>query len=92
MRQEHLPVDGELRSPRRTHQEPHPQVLLQRGDPLGHRLLGERQVHGGLLELPGIGDRDEGAYGFEVHGDTLPSHGPSTRRRPGSMSGALIEP
>ncbi len=71
VRQERLPVDGEVRSPGRTDEQPHPEVLLQRGDPLGDGLLGEGQIHGGLLELPGVGDRDERSYGFEVHVDSL---------------------
>ena len=50
-------------------EQPHAEVLLQRGDALGDGLLGDRQVGGGFLELARVRDGDEGAYGFEIHAD-----------------------
>jgi len=67
--QERLPVDGELGAPRGAREQAHPQVLLQRRDALGHGLLGDRQVGGGLGELPRVRGGDEGAHGIEVHAD-----------------------
>ena len=65
--QERLPVDGELGAARGAGEQPHAEVPLQRGDALGDGLLGDRQLGGGLLELPGVRDGDEGAHGVEVH-------------------------
>ena len=69
VRQERLPVDGELGSARRAGEQPHPEVLLQRGDALGDGLLGDRQIGGGLGELARVRDRDERAHGIEIHAD-----------------------
>ena len=69
VRQERLPVDGELGSARRAGEQPHPEVLLQRGDALGDGLLGDRQIGGGLGELARVRDGDEGAHGIEIHAD-----------------------
>jgi hypothetical protein len=67
VRQERLPVDRELDAARGPGEQPHAQVLLQCGDPPGHGLLGDRQVGGGLGELPGVRDGHEGAHRLEVH-------------------------
>ncbi len=69
--QERLPVDGELGAARGAGEQPHAEVAFQRGDALGDGLLGDRQLGGGLLELPRVGGRDEGPDGVEVHADTL---------------------
>ena len=74
VRQEHLPVDGELGSARGTGEQPRTEVLLQPGDALGDGLLGERQVGGGFLELARVRDGDEGAYGIEIHADRRLAH------------------
>lgn len=71
MRQERLPVDGEPGSARAAGEQPHTEVLLQRGDALGDGLLGDRQVGGGFLESPPVHYGDEGAHGIEIHADTL---------------------
>lgn len=67
--QERLPVDGELGAARGAGEQPHGEVLLQPGDALGDGLLGDRQVCGGVLELAGVHDGDEGAHGIEIHTD-----------------------
>lgn len=71
VRQERLPVDGEPGSTRGAGEEPHAQVLLQRGDALGDGLLGDGQIGGGVLEPSGVRDGDEGAYGGDFHGRQL---------------------
>ena len=65
--QERLPVGGQPRASRRAREQPHADAALERGDALGHRLLGERELGGGELELPGVGDGDERADGIEIH-------------------------
>ncbi len=67
VRQERLPVDREPGPSRGPGEQRHPQLPLQRGDPLGHALLGDGQPGGGDLELARLGDGDEGAYGAEIH-------------------------
>jgi len=67
VRQERLPVHGELGAAWRAGEQPDPEILLQRGDALGDGLLGDRQVDGRFGKLPRIRDGDEGAYGLEVH-------------------------
>jgi hypothetical protein len=67
VRQERLPVHRELGAARRAGEQPHAEILLQRRDPLGDRLLGDRQLGGGLGKLPGLRDRDERADGLEIH-------------------------
>jgi hypothetical protein len=69
VRQERLPVDGEPGSARGAGEQPHAEVLFQRGDALGDGLLGDRQVVGGLAELACVRDGDEGAHGIEIHAD-----------------------
>ena len=69
--QERLPVDGELGSARGAGEQPHLEVLLQRGHALGDGLLGDRQISGGFLELAHVRDRDEGAHAIEIHADRL---------------------
>ena len=71
MGQERLPIDGELGSARSAGEQPHTEVLLQRGDALGDGLLSDRQPGGGFLELPPVRDGDEGAHGIEIHADPL---------------------
>jgi hypothetical protein len=68
VRQERLPVDGEPGAARGPGEQPHAQVLFQRGDPLGHRLLRHRQVVGGGGELARARDRGKGAHRIEIHG------------------------
>ncbi len=65
--QEGLPVGGELGAARGAGEQPHTQVLLQRGDPLGHGLLGDRQIRRRFLELARVRDGGEGAHGIEIH-------------------------
>ena len=65
--QERLPVDGEPGAAGGAREQPHPEVLLQPGDALGHGLLGDRQVGGGFGELARVRHGDEGAHGIEVH-------------------------
>jgi hypothetical protein len=67
VRQERLPVHGELGAARRTGEQPHAEVFLQRGDALGDSLLSNRQVGCGVGKLPGVRDGDEGAHGIEIH-------------------------
>jgi hypothetical protein len=67
VRQERLPVHGELGAAGRAGEQPHAEVLLQRRDPLGDRLLGDRELGRGVGKLPGVADRDEGADGLEIH-------------------------
>ena len=67
VRQERLPVHGELGAARRPGEQPHAEVLLQRRDPLGDGLLGDRQLGGGLGKLPGVADGNERADGLEIH-------------------------
>ena len=69
VRQEGLPVDGELGAARRAGEQWHAEVLLQRGDPLGHRLLCNRQIGGGPGELARVRGGHERAHGIEVHAD-----------------------
>ena len=67
MRQERLPIDGELGSACGAAEQPHTEVLLQRGDALGDGLLGDRQINGGFLELARVRDGDESTHGIEIH-------------------------
>lgn len=71
VRQERLAVDGEPGTARSAGEQPGAEVLLQRGDPLGHGLLGDGQPVGGLLEAPRVRHGDEGAYGVEIHAGSL---------------------
>ena len=73
VRQERLAVDRELGAARRAGEQPHVQILLQRGDALGHGLLRDRQRRGGVLELTGVRGGDEGTDGVEIHGPN-PTH------------------
>lgn len=68
MGQERLAVDRELGAASRAGEQPYLQILLQRGDALGHGLLGDRQHGGRVLELAGIRGGDEGTDGIEIHG------------------------
>ena len=71
VRQERLPILGELGSAGRAGEEPDTDVLLQRGNALGHGLLGDREVRGGLLELTRVRNGHKGAHGVEVHAARL---------------------
>ena len=71
MRQERLAVGGELDPACRSGEQPHPEVLLQRGHPFGHRLLGQGQIRGHLGELARFCHRHEGANGIKVHAERL---------------------
>lgn len=61
------PVHGELGAARRPGEQPYAEVLLQRRDPLGDGLLGDRQLGGSLGKLPGVADGNERADGLEIH-------------------------
>ncbi|RPK89357.1 hypothetical protein EES47_11455 [Streptomyces sp. ADI98-12] len=69
VRQERLSVEGEPRSARVPVEEADAQLPFQGGHALGHRLGRDREVDRGFLELPGLRDGDEGAYGGEIHAD-----------------------
>jgi hypothetical protein len=71
IRQERLPIQGELGSASRAGEQPDTDVALQRGDALGYGLLGDRDISGGLLELPRVRDGHEGVHGIEVHAARL---------------------
>jgi hypothetical protein len=71
MGEEGLTVECELGSPGCAGEQLHLQILLEDSDPLGDRLLGDRQLRRRLLELPGVGHRDEGANRFDVHPSVL---------------------
>ncbi len=72
MRQEYLPVQGELSSSRSTREEPDAQRCLERSHTLRDRLLRDRQTDRCLLKLARVGDGDERAYALEIHVE-LPS-------------------
>lgn len=66
-RQERPPVDGQFGPARGPREEPYADGPLQRGDPLGDRLLGDRQLHGRVLEAARVRDGHEGAHSVEIH-------------------------
>ena len=77
MREERLPVGGELDAARGPAEQPYAEVLLQRGDAPGDGLLGKVELIGRRLELPPVGGDDEGTHGSEVHAPD-----PRSRRAP----------
>lgn len=75
VRQERPPVDGRFGPARGPREEPYAYGPLQRGDPLGDGLLGDRQLHGGVLETARVHDGHEGAHSVEIHvGDDTGAH------------------
>jgi hypothetical protein len=92
-RQERLPVDGEPGAARRPGEQPHAEILLERGDALGDGLLGDRQVIGGGSEPA----RSTTATKVRTASSSMPTD-PSpgagwargTTRRSGSPAGRLF--
>ena len=67
MREQRLPVDGELGSAGAAGEQPDAEVALQRRQTFRDGLLADPEVGGGKLELPFLGDRDKCPYRFQVH-------------------------
>jgi hypothetical protein len=64
--QEPLPGLGELHPVPVPGQQPHAEPVLEPGDPLGQRLLGQEQPRGGPAEVPLLGRRDKGPHLCQV--------------------------
>lgn len=67
MREERLTIDAEAHALRAAHEQSRAEVSLECCDPLRDGLLGDGQLVAGGLELAGVGDRHESAYGVEIH-------------------------
>ncbi len=74
MRKKRLPVERQLHAPGGTTEQPYRQLALQRGDPLGHRLLRHARLIGRKLKPPEFGGPDERSQCLGVHGCTLSGH------------------